>query len=302
VDGVSRMTSGGSPRSINNSSSFLIGRSGSSSFPNFIGQLDEIAVYPAALPAAKVIGHRNAGLGQPLPPPAPVYRTEVTTDAPRAYWRLGETSGATALNEIVGGANGTYQNGVVLNTFGALVGDTNRAVSLDGTNDQVNMGDPANGSLDFGTGDFTVEAWVRAWANNERVILSKRDTTGPYWQLTVSDDAGRVGHVRATFSDGSPARNVYGPGIRVDNGAWHHVVAVFDRDTGVTVWVDGLAASTAGALPGSISNAGSFVIGKTPTSDTFPYLMAVVDVVALYPRVLPSTRITAHRDAGAGLG
>jgi hypothetical protein len=95
---------------------------------------------------------------------------------------------------------------------------------------------------------------------------------------------------------------VYGPAIRVDNGAWHHVVAVFDRDTAVTVWVDGVAASTAGALPGSISNAGSFVIGKTPTSDTFPYLMAVVDEVALYPSVLPSTRITAHRDAGAGLG
>ena len=64
--------------------------------------------------------------------------------------------------------------------------------------------------------------------------------------------------------DGAASVQVYGPVNRVDNGAWHHVVVVFDRDSGITVWVGGVSKTTAAVFTGSVNNVGDFVVGKSP--------------------------------------
>jgi Concanavalin A-like lectin/glucanases superfamily len=227
----------------------------------------------------------------------------VLGDAPRAYWRLGEAAGAgTALNEVAGGVTGNYQSGVTLGVTGALVGDTNRAARFDGNNDQVNMGDPGSGALDFGTGDFSLEAWVKGTANNQRTIVSKQPSSGssPYWLITVSDDEGFTGRVRARLFDGAVTRTAYGPATRVDNGAWHHVVVVFDRDVGITVYVDGVAATAAGAMTGSVSNTAGFLIGKSGNA-SFGQFAGDLDEVAVYPSTLSAAKVAAHRSRGLGI-
>jgi hypothetical protein len=220
----------------------------------------------------------------------------VLNDNPRAYWRLGETSGTIAA-DVVGVAPGTYENGVVRGVPGAIAGDSNPAVRLDGVDDRVSMGDPAGGVLDFGTGDFTVEAWVKATVNGERTVVSKRPSSGPYWQFTVTDDSGHVGQIRVNASDGSVTRQAYGPPVRVDDGNWHHVAVVFDRDVGITVYVDGASLSTVATLPGDLSNAGPLLIGK---ATGYGYLNGDLDEVAIYPQALEAARVQAHRSAGRG--
>jgi hypothetical protein len=256
--------------------------------------VDEVAFYRGLLSGARVAAHRNLGLGP--------YRTAILADGPRAYWRLGEPSGTVAFDEL-GAAWGSYQNGVTLSALGALTTDTNRAVSLDGVNDQVSMGDPSNGALDAGTGDFSFETWLKTTTNGEHVIASKRPSSAasPYWRITVSDDAGHVGHVRANAFDGVASIAAYGPSIRVDNGAWHHVVVVFDRDTGITIWVDAVGKTTTGSFPRSMSNNGSFVVGRSP-NETFGYFQGALDEVAYYATALSSARVAAHRTAGGGGG
>jgi Concanavalin A-like lectin/glucanases superfamily len=217
----------------------------------------------------------------------------VLSDAPRAYWRLGETSGTSASDEL-GAAPGTYLSGAVLGAPGALAGDANTAVGLDGVDDRVSMGDPASGALDFGTGDFSAEAWVRTTVNGERTIVSKRPSTGPYWQFTVTDDSGHAGQIRVNASDGTTTRQAYGPARRVDDGAWHHVVVVFDRDTGIVVYVDGVSQATAGPLTGDVSSSGPFLVGK---ATGYGYLAGDVDEVAVYPAALPAARVAAHYSA-----
>jgi hypothetical protein len=212
------------------------------------------------------------------------------SDQPRAYWRLGETSGTTAADEL-GGAPGTYLSGSVLGVPGALAGDASTAVRFEGVDDRVSMSDPASGALDFGTNDFSVEAWVKTTLNGERTIVSKRPSTGPYWQFTVTDDSGHVGQIRVNASDGAATRQAYGPARRVDDGAWHHVVVVFDRDTGIVVYVDGQSLATAGPLTGDVSNTGPMLIGK---ATGYGYLAGDVDEVAVYPAILPASRVAAH--------
>lgn len=217
------------------------------------------------------------------------------SDDPRAYWRLGETSGAAA--DVLGAAPGTYENGVVRGVPGALAGDANLAAGFDGVDDRVTMGDPAGGILDFGTGDFTVEAWLKTTVNGERAVASKRPSTGPYWQFTVTDDSGHAGHVRVNSSDGLVTRQAYGPAVRVDDGNWHHVAVVFDRDVGITVYVDGAGQSTAATLPGDVSNAGPLLIGK---ATGYGYFNGDLDEVAVYPQALSAARVRAHHLAGQG--
>ena len=215
---------------------------------------------------------------------------------PSAYWRLDETSGTLAA-DVTGLYPGSYESGVTLGIAGALLTDPNPAARFDGTDDKVNMGDPASGGLDVGTGDFTVEAWVKTSLNGERAIASKRPSTGPYWQFTVTDDSGQAGRIRVNASDGTNARQAYGPALRVDDGAWHHVVVVFDRDVGITVYVDGTSLATAGTLPGDLSSTGPFLIAK---STGYGYLNGDIDEVAVYPLALPASRVDAHLAAARG--
>jgi hypothetical protein len=236
----------------------------------------------------------------PGPPPPSAYREAVLSDEPRAYWRLAEAIGTAAADEL-SAAPGTYLGGITLRASGALEGEANTAAAFDGGDDRISAGDPASGSLDFGTGDFSVEAWVKATANDERALVSKRPyTTGsPYWQLTVSDDGSQTGRIRVNMSDGTASLQAYGPAVRVDDGVWHHVVVVVDRDAGITIHVDGAALTTAGVVSGDVSNAGELQIGKSPG---YAHYKGVIDEVAVYAAALSADRVQAHRAAGLGTG
>jgi Concanavalin A-like lectin/glucanases superfamily len=92
-------------------------------------------------------------------------------------------------------------------------------------------------------------------------------------------------------------RLAYGPVKRVDDGAWHHVVVAVDRDTGITVYVDGLSRATTGPSTGSVSNAVAFQVGRV---SNFSVYKGDVDELALYPSLLSSARVQAHYGAGRG--
>ena len=222
----------------------------------------------------------------------------VLSDSPRAYWRLGETSGTVASDQV-GSAHGQYRNGVALGALGALFGDTNKAVRFDGNNDLVGMSDPASGVLDIGTNDATIEAWVKATAEHERAIISKRVyfTSQPYWEVTVTDDQGHKGEAKVTVYTGSATRSAYGPALRVDRDGWHHMVVLLDRDAGITVYVDGLSRYTAGAFTGNLGNSGELMLGKSANLFS-PYYKGDLDEVALYGGLLTPARIQAHYTKG----
>jgi hypothetical protein len=215
----------------------------------------------------------------------------VRSDAPSAYWRLGELSG-TALVEDQARANGTYSGGVVLGVDPAL-NDENRAARFDGGNDKASV--PDNASLDFGADDFTVEAWGKTLFSGERAVVAKRSLTAsePYWAVTVTDDSHHDGQIRAAYFDGTNVRHAYST-AGVADGAWHHIAVWYDRDAGITVSVDGVASFTALPIASDVGNAGTVEIGKAPTHN---YFKGDLDEVALYRGLVPAARMDAHRAA-----
>ncbi len=128
------------------------------------------------------------------------YQSSVkSTGGIASYWRLGETSGTTAVDSR-NLRNGKYVNGVVLRQAPALAGTTDTAVAFDGTNDYVNLLD----GYDFsGTSRFSLEVWVQPSSKNAttvwRRILSKESSGGGYG-LIISPKDGRIAYDRRSSS------------------------------------------------------------------------------------------------------
>ena len=80
------------------------------------------------------------------------------------------------------------------------------------------------------------------------------------------------------------------------DAVWHHLVVWFDRDSGITISVDGGSKTTALAITPDVSNTGELEIGKGTTN---PYSKGDVDEVALYAGLLPTERVQAHAAAAA---
>jgi hypothetical protein len=218
------------------------------------------------------------------------YAAEVMADNPAGYWRLGEASGTSAADETDNAGHGLYKNGVVLGVPGAMATDANTAARFDGGNDLVEIADPASGALDFGTDDFTTEAWINTTANDERGLFAKKNATTS-WAVTVTDDPNHAGQLRANFKDGVVSRQLYST-RRVDDGAWHHVVVRWKRDNGISFYIDARpAGSGAGTMPGDVSNTAPLQIGKSPDN---PYLRGDIDEVAVYRSLLSPARIEAR--------
>ncbi|MCE7886341.1 MAG: hypothetical protein DYH13_02400 [Alphaproteobacteria bacterium PRO2] len=90
-------------------------------------------------------------------------RVNCLEDGLVGHWKLNEGAGPTAVDSSSSGNDGTYVNSPTPTT-----GQFNNALDFSGntgsdpTHDRVAIGDPADGSLDFGTGSFSYGLWVYA--------------------------------------------------------------------------------------------------------------------------------------------
>jgi hypothetical protein len=172
------------------------------------------------------------------------------------YWRLGESSGTTAM-DATGQHNGTYTGGATLGAPGAILGDPDTSVSLDGSAGRIAL--PALG----GSSDWTIQGWtdltntaalnqngdnaLYASPTGVRLIIrpsgfyfddlssgspmgAKNGTTDPnvdrwvYWTLTRSGSAlslYRNGQLVATSSVGPEGPSLLDGAIGAQGSAYH---------------------------------------------------------------------------------
>jgi hypothetical protein len=68
-----------------------------------------------------------------------LFKAAALLTSPKAYYRLGETSGTTANDSSGNAYNGTISAGVTLNQTGAMPGDPDKAMSFNGTSGFINL-------------------------------------------------------------------------------------------------------------------------------------------------------------------
>lgn len=221
------------------------------------------------------------------------YSAEVLADSPLDYFRLGESSGTTAVNAGTGGhGNGTYVGSPTLGAAGLLSGDANTSVDLSGSGQYVETADatPLYTAI-------TVEAVIRPDSvAGGRDIVGRRyngNALNECWQFRVLDG----GKLDLFFVAGGTYYTSYQSASSLSAGQTYHVAATWDGSN-VRLYINGVLDGTHAHT--AIPNNGStkLRIGWSAFGSPFEeYWDGRIDEVAVYGTALSGARITAHYDA-----
>ncbi|MDR7273969.1 RHS repeat-associated core domain-containing protein [Catenuloplanes atrovinosus] len=233
------------------------------------------------------------------------YRTAILNDSPRAYWRLGETSGPTAASVSArspGNDAGTY-TGVVLNADGAIGGSTDRAAVFDGVSSRVAL--PAK--LASASMSAAVELWFKT---TESGTLLSSQSGQPYpAAATASTPVLYVG-VDGLLYGGFSVPRPDGPrqavsDAAVNDGRWHH--AVLSASIGTqTLYVDGVAQKKVATGLIDHDQQIQYAIGAghgkdwPATNGEAFHFDGAIDEVAIYTNALSALAIAGHYAAATG--
>jgi hypothetical protein len=207
-----------------------------------------------------------------------------------SYWKLNE-GGGTSAADSAGSNTGTYVSTPTLGQTGALTGDTTTSVRFNGTSEYVNV--PDAGSLDITTA-ITIEAWIRSnTLINNSTVLSKGSTSGYRLQRNGNNNPAQFG------TSGLTNGNLNGT-VSINDGVWHHIVAVYDGSNKY-IYLDGALDVSVGAT-GSITTNGTALRIAENAQATGRYWRGWIDEVALYNTGLSGTDVLDHYNAGKGTG
>jgi hypothetical protein len=222
-----------------------------------------------------------------------------------AYWPLSTDFLDYSGNNFHGTASGGA----------SLVTDTDRGqvLSLDRIDDFVNCGNPTDPcALDFGTGNWTVCAWVKTTMtgtgdeNKGSIIGKGGDNTGGHrYALGVSEVT--EGILTITTDDNVDKRQANGSTL-INDGEWHHVVGMRDGSS-LRVYVDGLPEGENDTLPAGYDLSGThqhnaYIGAITDNRDGSQYklLGGRVDEVRIYSYALSAGEVVyLATDGAAGL-
>jgi hypothetical protein len=202
-----------------------------------------------------------------------------------AWWPLDEIAGSTGIETVLG--NHVADIGGPAHVPGMV----RRARNFDGATQHLEASDAPG--LNFGTGDLTIDAWVRtASATGIHRIVDKR-TGDPAqgWSLYLRD--GRLALGLGAPPNASLIEYWLPTTPYVADGQWHHVAGVVDRadvTSGTRLFVDGVQAATWPAFgpAGNLTNTeklriGAGTGGSGPPADRFA---GAIDEVELFQRAL----------------
>jgi hypothetical protein len=219
------------------------------------------------------------------------YATTVLADNPLMYLRTGEASGTVAGDTSGNGRTGTYAgSGVTYGVTGALVSDTDTAVTFNGTTGKIDIANPTTA-----TSNVTLEYWAKLPSSSIKGGGIKLGPDANGYGIGFGSGAWDTNGTVPIYLRGGVGWTV-SPGGAVSTGVWHHIVLVLDGSGQPNFYVDGVALGAVAVAAPSAPTATGYV-GSDATGTRF--LNASMDEIAVYGTALSGARIAAHYNAGA---
>ncbi len=205
-------------------------------------------------------------------------------------------------NDIVDGNSAALQGGT---TF--VVGKVDQAFQLDGIDDYVYIGNPANLKL---VDSITLAAWVNPQTDPPS---DDRSLSGMYAILTkwgqsvdVADSYGLWLHnpdgitqpLSSIILTGSGGIGIKNGGV-IPSGAWSHIAMTYDRTSGVQrIYVNGVFVGEYQGSGGIRTSDTTVLMGKEDSS--LPrFFNGAIDEVQIFNRALSGAEILAIYNAGS---
>ena len=185
--------------------------------------------------------------------------------------------------------HGTYTNRTALSEPGALAGDTNRAVRLDGTNDYVTVPDAL--SLRFGNGPLTIETWIkRSTVDLNALLIVQKGASGA--QFALYNDNAQFGK--------NDVGTIVTSTASVTGTGWHHLV-VTKNGAATLLYIDGVD-RTGGVTERALTDVSPAPLRFGAYDGVSNYLPASIDEFAVYNAALSAATVLDHYKAGIGTG
>jgi hypothetical protein len=264
----------------------------------------QMVVFPPMQPVGTAVDVRvtTSGGTSPVGPGTRFtysYSGAILADAPNIYYRLGESSGTTASDASGNGHTATYAaSGVTLGVAGAIVNDTDTAITLNGTTGSVQETSGAGAPTGFA--NRSVEAWFKTTAATDMPIVAygTPGTANQYFGIYVNGTAIEVQTGAGTI--------ITFPGTAaLNNGAWHHLIVTYDSGApagNLKVYIDGASFGTQTPTPAALNttlDTAGLQVGKDDKA-TPAFFNGSLDEVTVYATVLATTQVSNHYKAGTG--
>ena len=259
--------------------------------PYFAGTIDEVAVYPAPLSQERIAEHYTASGRVSSTPsqPADTYGAAVYAQNPLLYWRLGESSGTTAMDsgqlENSGLYSGEYKHGAPTGITGTADTAVDFASGVVASSESFD--NPTTYSTEIWFSTTTTRGGKLTGFGNAQSGLSSGYDRHVYMQ-----DDGRL-----VFGTYTGQLNLITTDVAFNDGEWHHAVAT-QSSSGMRFYVDGKLMGT-NPQTGAENYTGFWRIGGDRTwGSSSEYFDGVLDEFAVYAKALTPTVVQAHYELG----
>ncbi|MCK4563640.1 MAG: cadherin-like domain-containing protein, partial [Verrucomicrobia bacterium] len=199
----------------------------------------------------------------------------------QSHWKLDDGSGLSATDSSGNSHTGTLFNGTVWTVTGFDAG----AAVFDGVDDYIGFG---TGPSLAGKTDFTLAAWIKTSSATDQMIIQQRDG-GYNGEYMFSVNAN--GTLKFFVYGNGGTQYGFSTAQTVNDGVWHHVVAVRDGANGY-IYIDGNATPAASAT-GTIRDLDATIgvaIGRDIRGNNKPF-NGMIDDVRIYDKALNGTDV-----------
>jgi hypothetical protein len=229
----------------------------------------------------------------------PFLREDGVSTGPIAHWKFDEGQDSTAYDSA-GSNDGTI--------YGATwtTGQIGGALDFDGVDDYVDVGDPVDGSLDFGASDsFSISVWIKTSQEIPEpagIVDKKRWVSAPVYGYYKEGYSLLVYQNKVAFGIEDISDNSLGinGNTIIDEGEWHHIVAVRDTISDkLYIYVDGISDATpvTDSTIGPLDTSWAFNIGRIKSAVPGPayrHFPGTLDDVRIYDRALSEEEIQSE--------
>jgi len=203
---------------------------------------------------------------------------QVNPEGMVSYWKFEEGSGTTALDSV-NGNDGTLINGPQW-TAGIVGG----ALSFDGVDDYIDLGNPNNLNP---SSELTIAAWVKPIDQGRIVAKDSGGGTERYYFLAVTYPGPSMETGGAVWNTSNELADARGDdvGKYLTEGEWHFIAMTVDSNN-IIVYQDGAFLSSDTRSGNLKTGDQNILIGTDALGASYSWYKGLIDEVAIYDRAL----------------
>ncbi len=200
--------------------------------------------------------------------------------------------------------SGSGNNGTLVNGPTTTIGKVGQALSFDGTS-YVALPSASLLSLSSATSEKTISAWIKTTANDAAIVCGRDGAGSSVFDFSLGENgiASVAGTPTLLVRDDSESGLTYIRGATaINDGKWHHVVAMRNSSKNLYIYVDGVqvASGTDTMATGLTVTAANSRIGDEALNSSITNMNGSIDEVRIYNRALSAGEIASLYNFGAG--